>query len=250
MLGGGGVQRKCLSVKEKTTSTWPSTEGLVENPGLVMRHAWDLENLGRKLALRPSDGPITASDVLVAADPLRHMLGHVCSQVERRQRLLLIELLDDRFRLAPSRPVDRQMLYETLHGLPGAPSIVRRRSFRARPPGTVVPVAAALAIVARWFGVSARDLRGRERTRPMDFARLHALSLLRRVTHLSQEQISAQFSHRHHSALVYSERRASEMLDADPGLRRAMDGLASACDRAGLMASAARCAAVLNEGER
>ena len=234
----------------KTAATWPSTEGLVEHPGLVMRHSWDLDTLGRQLALRPGDEPITAGDVLGVADPLRHMLGHVCSQVGRRQRLILVEQLDDRFRLAPSRPVDRQMLYETLHGLPDAPSIVRRRSFRARPPGTVVPVGTALAIVARWFGVSPDDLRGRERTRPMDFARLHALSLLRRVTHLSQEQISAQFSQRHHSALVYAERRTSEMFDADPELRRAMDALASDCDRAGLMASAVRCAAVLNEGER
>jgi len=32
--------------------------------------------------------------------------------------------------------------------------------------------------------------------------------------------------------------------------RRAMDGLASACDRAGLVASAARCAAALNDLER
>ncbi len=220
---------------------------MVETPHLVLRQVCDPAVLGQRLALRPCDAPITAEDVLRTGDPLRHMLGHVCSQIEYRQRAVLVELLDDRFRLPPARPVDRQLLYETIHGLVEAPSIVRRRSFQARPPGTVVRVATALELVSRWFGVPADGLRGRVRSRPMDFARLHALAMLRRVTHLSQEQISAEFSERHHTALVYSERRAGEMCAADPGLRQAMDGLASACDRAGLEAWAARVAATLND---
>ena len=140
--------------------------------------------------------------MLAEAEPCRHLLATMCRHLNLRDRAALIAALDDRFRLAPSRPVDRQMLYETIHGLAAVPSIVRRPTFQARPPGTVVAASAALELVSRWFGVSADDLRGRGRTRPIDFTRLHALLLLRRVTHLSQEQISALFGGRHRTALV------------------------------------------------
>ena len=67
---------------------------------------------------------------------------------------MLVELLGDRIRLTPSRPVDRQTLYETLHALPDAPSTACWRAFQARPSGTVVRVGTALEIMARWLGVS------------------------------------------------------------------------------------------------
>lgn len=225
---------------------WPSTADLVRQPGPVADHLGSVAVLRSRLWRPLSRGPVDAADVLAHTDPCRHLLATVCRHLGMRDRAALIAVLDDRFRLAPSRPVDRQTLYETLHALPGVPPGVRRPTFQARPPGTAVTASAALDLIAEHFGVSADELRGRGRSRPMDFARVHALSLLRRVTHLSQVQIAAQFGGRHHTALVYAAREAAAMARADPALRTELAGLARTCDRAGLEAWAGRLAAVLN----
>jgi chromosomal replication initiator protein len=93
--------------------------------------------------------------------------------------------------------------------------------------GTTPPLASIVRQTARWFQLTADDLRGSSRRRSVATARAVAMYLARELTGKSFQQIGAYFSDRDHTTVMHSCRRATELIDSQAEVRMAASQLRS-----------------------
>jgi chromosomal replication initiator protein len=90
---------------------------------------------------------------------------------------------------------------------------------------TAPRLASIVRQTARWFQLTADDLRGPSRQRSVATARAVAMYLARELTGKSFQQIGAYFSDRDHTTVMHSCRRATELIDTQAEVRLAASQL-------------------------
>ena len=76
--------------------------------------------------------------------------------------------------------------------------------------------------VSRHYNVAEKDLKGRQRTRDIAFARQVAMYLLREETDISLEEIGRAIGGRDHTTVLHGIRKIEAALDADMQLRASL----------------------------
>jgi chromosomal replication initiator protein len=83
--------------------------------------------------------------------------------------------------------------------------------------GTYIPTPdIIIEETARYYSLSAEDLRGQRRSKNMAMARQVSMYLMRSLTNLSLKDIGEQYEDRNHSTVLSSIRKVEELLKTDP----------------------------------
>jgi len=117
------------------------------------------------------------------------------------------------------RPVDLELAHQTLGLTPGG---------SLRP---VTGVERILDVVCRHYGVKVADLQGRRRTQSIALPRQVAMSLARRLTALSLEEIGGHFGGRDHSTVLYGIEKIRSRVEEDRAFAQLMADLESRAQR-------------------
>ena len=151
---------------------------------------------------------------------------------------------------APS-PTEREELVEQWEALqlpmPAARALVhqlrpsgerRARSTAAvrpgaaeRPARTDIALEAVAAAVARHFGTTVRELRGKSRSRSVVRARHVAFHLGQKLAGASSRELGAYFGRRDHSTVLHAQRSLARRCDTDPQLREIVDRITAELTR-------------------
>jgi len=136
-----------------------------------------------------------------------------------------------------------QQLYDSAHLCNSAPTVAQLRSavleLRALPEHaaalqtTKTPPASAKAIlraVAKYFHVTAADLRGNSRRKTVTSARAMATYLLRSRHGSSFQKIGQLLGGRDHTTILHAFRRAEHLLETDTSFHRTLNHLLSVLD--------------------
>jgi chromosomal replication initiator protein len=73
--------------------------------------------------------------------------------------------------------------------------------------------------VAERFGITPSALRSGKRTRAVSRPRQVCIYLARRLTHLSCADIAAHFGQKHHTSVLFADRRVQERMESDPDFK-------------------------------
>ena len=79
--------------------------------------------------------------------------------------------------------------------------------------------------VARTYGVTAADIRGRKRNAAISNARKTSMYVVREITGMSMEEIGGEFGNRDHSTVVYSLSEVGRKLETDKRMRETIEDI-------------------------
>jgi chromosomal replication initiator protein len=88
-------------------------------------------------------------------------------------------------------------------------------------------------VVAKYFSLSANDLRSKKRAQNIVYARQIAMYIIREITEYSTTEIGQSFGGRDHSTVMYSCDRIGERMKADPTLEPTIESLKRLVKEAG-----------------
>ncbi|MCL4838604.1 MAG: chromosomal replication initiator protein DnaA [Thermoanaerobaculia bacterium] len=111
------------------------------------------------------------------------------------------------------RPLSLDLTRETLR------DILDERGRRSTAPEVI-------KFVARHYGLKVSEIKSRSNAKQFAFPRQVAMYLCKQLTDLSYPEIGRQFNDKHHSTVIYSVEKISELRKGDPELDRVLETLA------------------------
>jgi chromosomal replication initiator protein len=137
---------------------------------------------------------------------------------------LVGEGLSSRFVTAPAlRHAVFQLAAAKQCGSPGRTQFARINDDKAAGPSAVCR--RIVAVVAKHFGLTAADLKGKSRTRTVAEARGLAMYVTRRLTAASYAQIGRQFGGRDHTTVLHACQKVTRLVAKEPDALRLADEL-------------------------
>jgi chromosomal replication initiator protein len=79
--------------------------------------------------------------------------------------------------------------------------------------------------VAEAYGIKLSDLKAKNRTKAVAFPRQIAMYLARQLTHASLSEVGRAFGGKDHTTVLHAVDKIQVLLQEDPKLRKAIDGL-------------------------
>ncbi|MEO1496422.1 MAG: DnaA/Hda family protein [Planctomycetota bacterium] len=170
---------------------------------------------GLSVEVSPADEPVRGEllrrCVEANGKPINEdALGEITSHVSGDARRLMATARQLCELAPPARPVSRTEVREWI---------------RRGTPAESTPLHTIAKLVAKRFGQPLRELRSPSRRQPVVAARAAAITLARRLTPLSYDEIGRYFGGRDHTTVAHSHNAANRRAAADRGYREALDSL-------------------------